>query len=90
MNAGIALFLPTVIARGDYYQLDSRGTPLQIEVVLHELDKPKRAYFLVLARTAVDTEVHLRTFYFTGKLTRRKLARARTLHKQSDFSFFKD
>lgn len=52
-----ALQLPLVIGSGDYYRHVKRGTDRQIEVVLHEPDNPKRAYFLVLSRNEEDTAI---------------------------------
>ena len=90
MDATRAMLLPTVISSGDYYQTNHRGSALQIEVVLHEPDAPKRAYFLVLSRNREDTGIFLRTFYFTGQLSRRKMRKARCLLDQNSIKFFGD
>lgn len=89
MDAMKGLQLPMVIRHGDYYQSQYRGSSLQLEVVLHELDKPKRAYFLVLCRNKEDTGIFLRTFYFSAELSRNKMANARKLMIQSTVNFFK-
>jgi hypothetical protein len=90
MDGDRALFLPTVIAHGDYYQTRDRGTALQIEVVLHEQNRPKRTYFAVLSRTFDDTAIHLRTFYFTGEISRSKMKGSRRLRNTSKLKYFKD
>lgn len=89
MDAAKGLALPLVIRRGDYYQSNRRGTELQIEVVLHETDRPKRAYFLVLARNSEDTGIFIRTFYFTAELSRNKMKGASRLLIQSAITYFK-
>lgn len=78
-----------VISSGDYYQTNDRGSPLQIEVVMHEPDNLKRCYFLVLARNIEDSAIFIRTFYYTKKMTRSKFKRATMLYNQSGFQFFK-
>lgn len=89
MDAKTGLQLPMVIRNGDYYQTRNRGTPLQVEVVLHEPDNPKKAYFLVLARDMEDRGIFLRTFYFSGQMSRGKMKKARVLFKQSTINYFK-
>lgn len=89
MDANTAILLPTVIERGDYYQSPNRGTDLQIEVVLHQPDALKRAYFLVLSRNRLDSAVYIRTFFFNAKLSRRKMEGATKLLIQSTHNYFK-
>lgn len=89
MSSHLGLQLPLVIRQGDYYQTSNRGSPLQIEVVLHEIERPKRAYFLVLSRDKEDTGIFLRTFFFNSELTRNKMRDARVLRKLSSVDFFK-
>lgn len=89
MDAHIGMQLPMVIRNGDYYQTADRGSPLQIEVVLHEPERPKRAYFLVLARDKEDRGIFLRTFYFTSELSRSKMKHARVLRDASTIGYFK-
>ncbi|MFN0115444.1 MAG: hypothetical protein ACKVPY_12280 [Paracoccaceae bacterium] len=89
MNAARGIYLPLVIEHGDYYQTQHRGTKLQIEVVMHEPDDPKRAYFLVLARDQEDTGIFLRTFYFSAELSRSKMRRATVLRDASKIGYFK-
>lgn len=89
MDAVKGLQLPLVIRQGDYYQSRLRGSEFQIEVVLHELDNPKRAYFLVLSRDRQDRGVFIRTFYFTSALSRNKMKDATRLFVQSTISYFK-
>ncbi|MES2433105.1 MAG: hypothetical protein V4586_04695 [Pseudomonadota bacterium] len=89
MDAVRGLQLPMVIRQGDYYQSQKRGTELQIEVVLHEFDNPKRAYFLVLSRNKEDTGVFIRTFYFSSELSRNKMKNATRLLIKSTSSYFK-
>jgi len=89
MNAVMGLQLPMVIARGDYYRSSRRGSEYQIEVVLHEPNNPKRAYFLVLSRNKEDTGIFLRTFYFNTELPRKKLSSAQRLMLQSTVNYFK-
>ena len=89
MNAERGLQLPMVIRHGDYYRSARRGTELQIEVVLHEPDDPKRAYFLVLARNKEDTGLFIRIFYYSSGISRSKMKGAETLLKQSTMNFFK-
>lgn len=87
MNAERGLALPLVIAKGDYYQIQKRGTQLQIEVVLHE-PNPRRAYYLVLARNREDTAIFLRTFYFTAELSRSRMKTAKPIYIQSNLNYF--
>lgn len=89
MDAIKGLQLPMVITHGDYYRNPQRGTPLQIEVVLHEPSNPKRAYFLALSRNQEDTGIFIRTFYYNAKLSRRRLAGAEKLLIQSVHNYFK-
>lgn len=89
MDAVKGLALPMVIRQGDYYSSQQRGTDLQIEVVLHEFDNPKRAYFLVLARDRPDTGIFIRTFYFNAALSRSKMKNAVPLRISSTIKFFK-
>lgn len=89
MDAVKGLQLPMVIRQGDYYQTQKRGTELQVEVVFHEPDNPKRAYFLVLSRNKEDTGIFIRTFYFSSELSRRKMKSAKRLHIQSTLNYFK-
>ena len=89
MDATKGLQLPMVIRKGDYYQSNRRGTVLQIEVVLHEMDNPKRAYFLVLSRNKEDTGIFIRTFYFSSELPRNKMKGASKILIQSTTNYFK-
>lgn len=89
MNAEKGLLLPQVVKHGDYYQSNRRGHEQQIEVVLHEPDNNKRAYFLVLSRNAYDTGIFLRTFYFSGEITRSKMNGAKVLRHASGINYFK-
>ncbi len=47
MDSKLAMHLPVTITNGDYYQLTNRATDLQLEIVLHEPESPRRAYYLV-------------------------------------------
>jgi len=89
MDASKSLQLPLIIRHGDYYRSSRRGTELQIELVLHELDNPKRAYFLVLSRNKEDTGIFIRTFYFSSELSRNKVNGATKLLVQSASDYFK-
>jgi hypothetical protein len=89
MNSEKGLHLPMVIRHGDYYQSTDRGSDLQVEVVLHEMDQPKRAYFLVLSRNKEDTEIFMRNFYFSSRLSRNKMKLARKVFIQSTVNYFK-
>ncbi len=89
MDAQKGLALPMVIRQGDYYSSNQRGTALQIEVVLHEQNNPKRAYFLVLARDKSDKGIFIRTFYFTSELSRNKMKGATALRINSNLGYFK-
>lgn len=89
MDAVRGLQLPMVIRQGDYYQSQKRGTELQIEVVLHEFDNPKRAYFLVLSRNKEDTGIFIRTFYFSSELSRNKMKNATRVLIRSTSNYFK-
>lgn len=89
MDAQKGLALPLVIRQGDYYSSHTRGTELQIEVVLHEASNPKRAYFLVLARDKEDTGIFIRTFFFNSALSRNKMKLARPLRINSTLNYFK-
>ena len=89
MDAVRGLFLPLVIQNGDYYKSDKRGHELQIEAVLHELDRPQRVYFLVLSRNREDTGIFIRTFYFNSAMSRNKMKGARVLLRQSTTTYFK-
>jgi len=89
MDASKSLQLPLVIRHGDYHRSSRRGTELQIELVLHELDNPKRAYFLVLSRNKEDTGIFIRTFYFSSELSRNKVNGATKLLVQSASDYFK-
>ena len=88
MDASRGIHLPIVIRHGDYFQSRRRGSNLQIEVVLHELQVPKRAYFLVLARNIEDTGIFIRTFYFNGEMSRNRMRDASSLLKQSSTDYF--
>lgn len=89
MDATKGLRLPNVIHDGDYYRSTRRGTDLQIEVILHEEDNPKRAFFLVLSRNREDTGIFIRTFYFTSELSRNKMKTAQRLLMQSRMDFLR-
>jgi len=89
MDSQIGMQLPLVVRQGDYYQTSHRGSPLQIEVVLHRPDDPKRAYFLVLARDEHDKGIFMRTFYFTASLSRNKMKGAKKLRVLNNLSYFK-
>ncbi len=89
MDGMKGLALPMVIRRGDYYQSNKRGTHLQIEIVLHQPDNPKRAYFLVLARDKIDQGIFIRTFYFTAELSRNKMKDATEVLVQGTSNFFR-
>lgn len=89
MDAVKGLQLPMVIRNGDYFRSIGRGTELQIEVVLHQPDNPRRAYFLVLARDKPDTSIFIRTFYFNSEMSRNKMKNAEKLHIQSTVNYFK-
>lgn len=89
MDAIKGMQLPMVVSHGDYYQSQKRGTELQIEVVLHELDAPKRAYFLVLSRNKEDTGIFIRTFYYNAEIPRSKMRGANRLVVQSGLNYFK-
>lgn len=89
MDAIKGLALPMVIRQGDYYSSQHRGTEFQIEVILHEFNNPKRAYFLVLARDKPDTGIFIRTFYFNAALSRSKMKNAMPLRINSTISYFK-
>ena len=88
MDAAQGLALPLVIEKGDYYQLSTRGSKSQIEVILHE-ENPKRAYYLVLAKDRSDLGLFLRTFYRTSELSRSKMSKATVLLRQSEVEYFK-
>ena len=75
---------------GDYYRNPSRGTNLQLEVVLHHPDNPKCCHFLVLARDKDDKGFFVRTFYRANNMTRSKLKQAKRLLWQSKIDYFKD
>ena len=83
MDATKGLQLPLVISHGDYYKSNRRGSQLQIEVALREIDNLKRAYFLVLSRNKEDTGIFIRTFYFASELSRNKLTKSTVLLVQS-------
>ena len=89
MDAARGLALPMVIRRGDYYQSARRGTELQLEVVLHEVGNPRRAYFLVLARNREDTGIFIRTFFFNAELSRNKMKDAKRILIQGTTNYFK-
>ena len=48
-----------------------------------------KAYFLVLARDKEDRGIFLRTFYFSGQMSRGKMKKARVILKQSTINYFK-
>ena len=89
MDATRGLALPIVIRNGNYYQSRSRGTVLQIEVILHQPDNPRRAYFLVLARDRADQNIYIRTFFFNAEMPRNKMKDAEKIHIQNTINYFK-
>jgi hypothetical protein len=81
--------LKTVVD-GDYYRNPTRGTDLQLEVILHDPEIEKRCHFLVLARDKADKGFFIRTFYRSNSMTRSKLKGAHRILWQSGKDYFKE